>query len=140
VPEDFVALAVGGHEVAHVLDDAEDGDVDFLEHGDAFADDAEGGFLGCGDDDAAVERSGLAKGELGVAGAGREIDEEVIEFAPGDAVKELLDGLDDHGSAPNDGRIAFDEEAHGHEADAVIGRGNEFFVGADGGTVLNAHH
>ena len=140
VAEDFDAFAAGGGEVAHVLDDAEDGDIDFVEHADAFADDAEAGFLGSGDDDAAIEGNGLAKGKLGVAGAGREIDEEVIEIAPGDGGDELLDGFLDHGAAPDDGVVALDEEAHGHEFDAVVLGRDELFVFADGGFFVDAHH
>src|SRR5439155_11008861 len=39
--EDFEAFPGGSHEVAHVLDDAEDRHVDFFEHGDAFSHHAE---------------------------------------------------------------------------------------------------
>src|SRR5688572_11329022 len=39
VAKNFDALAARRGEIAHVLDDAEDRDVDFLEHRDPFADD-----------------------------------------------------------------------------------------------------
>src|SRR5882762_3839850 len=42
-------LAAWGYEVTHVLDDAQNRDVDLFKHGNAFADDAERGFLRRGD-------------------------------------------------------------------------------------------
>src|SRR5206468_1741808 len=120
VAEDFNALAAGGGEVAHVFDDAKDGNVHLLEHGDAFANDAKRGFLGRGDDDATVEWDGLAQGELGITGAGREINEQIIELAPFDGTEELLNGFHDHGAAPDDRLIAFDEETDAHDFHAVV--------------------
>src|ERR1051325_5458307 len=140
VAEDFDALAARRGEVAHVLNDAEDGHVHFLEHADAFAHDAERSFLRGGDDHAAVERDGLAKGELSVAGAGRKIDEEIIEFAPRHAEEKLLDGFDDHRSAPNYRRVAFNQETHAHQMHAVVGGRDDFLVGADGRFFVDAHH
>src|SRR6185436_9515302 len=67
-------------------------------------------------------------------------DEQVIEFAPGHAEKELLNRFDDHRPAPNHRRIAFDQEAHAHQMDAVIRRRNEFFIRVNGGLFVNAHH
>lgn len=140
VTEDFDAGAVGGGEEAHVFHQAEDGDIEFLEHGDAFTDDAEGGFLGGGDDDTAVEGHGLAEGELGVAGAGREVDEEGVEVAPVGLHEELLDRFNDHGAAPDHGLVIVDEEAETHEFDAVTGGGEEFFGAGDFGAFAATHH
>ena len=50
----------------------------------------EGDFLGGGDDDGAVEGEGLDDGELDVSGAGGEVEDEDVEFSPGDLVEELL--------------------------------------------------
>ena len=82
VAENFDALAAGRSEVAHVFHDAKDGHIDFFEHLDALADDAQRSFLRSGHDDAAVEWHGLAKRNLRIAGAGRQVDEQVVEFPP----------------------------------------------------------
>ena len=63
------------------------GHVDLLEHGDAFAHHAQRGFLRRGDDHAAVQRHGLAERELGVAGARRQVHQQIIQFAPVHRVK-----------------------------------------------------
>src|SRR6266403_2478826 len=61
VAEDFDALARGSGKVAHVFDDAEDGDVDLLEHGNALADHAQRGFLRGRHDHATVQWHSLAE-------------------------------------------------------------------------------
>ena len=73
---------------------------------------------------------GLHEGKLGVAGAGREVDEQHIEFAPLYVLDELLDGLHDHRAAPDDGRVVVDEEAHAHDFHAVAFEGHEGGSGA----------
>ena len=60
----------------------------------------------------------LHQRELGVAGAGREIDDEVVEPAPVDVAQKLLDDLHDDRAAPDGRRVALHEEAEGHELDA----------------------
>ena len=134
------ALALRRGEVAHVFHDSENGNVHFAEHGDAFSNDAERGLLGRGDDDSAVKRHGLAEGQLRVSGSGRKVDEQEVQLAPLDAGDELLDGFDNHGAAPDDGLIIFQQETHAHEFDAVIFRRNKFFVGAEAGPLADAHH
>ena len=75
VAEDFVfGAGVGGFEVGHVFDDAEDGDVHHFCHFDGFGDDHGDEFLGRGDDDDACDGEGLEDGEGDVAGAGGHVD------------------------------------------------------------------
>src|SRR4030095_8368087 len=62
VAENLDAFAAGGGEVAHVLNDPEDGHVNLFKHGHAFADNAERGLLRRGHDHTAVEGDGLAQG------------------------------------------------------------------------------
>ena len=134
------ALALRRSKVAHVFHDSENGNIHFAEHGDAFSNDAKRGFLGRGDDDPAVKRHGLAEGQLRVSGSGRKVDEQEVQLAPLDAGNELLDGFDNHGAAPDDRLLVFQQETHAHEFDAVILRRDEFFVGAEAGPLADAHH
>src|SRR5258706_9679138 len=62
----------------HVLDDADDRDADLLEHLEALPRIDEGDVLGRGDDHGAGDRHLLREGELDVAGAGRQVDHEVV--------------------------------------------------------------
>ena len=55
-----------------------------------------------GDDHRPGQRRALAQRELGVAGAGRQVDDEVIEFAPVDLGEERLHRLRDLRPAPDD--------------------------------------
>src|SRR6185369_17511188 len=53
--KNFDPLAIGRREITHVLHDAKDGNVYLVEHGDAFAHDAQRRFLRGGDDHTAIE-------------------------------------------------------------------------------------
>ena len=92
VAEDLDAPSgVGGDEVGHVLDDAEHGHGELLEHGDGLGGVLERDGLGRRDDDRAGDGDVLGGGHGGVAGAGRQVDDQVVELAPGDVAQELLD-------------------------------------------------
>lgn len=119
--ENVVDVAiVRADEVAHVFNEAQNGDVDFGEHGSGLAGIDEGNFLRGGDDDGAVERDGLNNGELDIAGAGREIEDEVVEVIPSDLAEELLGVAGGDGTADDDGSVIAEEEAHGDELEAVV--------------------
>ena len=72
-------LAVGAHEVAHVLDDAERRDVQLLVHRDRAPAVGERHLLRRRHDDRAGDRHRLAEAERDVAGARRQIDDEIVE-------------------------------------------------------------
>ena len=109
--------AVAAHVHAHVLDDAEHGHVDLLEHLEALAGVGERDVLRRGDDDGARDRHALRERELDVAGAGRHVDHEVVEIAPVRVAEQLGQRLRDHRSAPHHRLLGIDEEAdrHGRE-------------------------
>lgn len=49
-------------------------------------------------------------------------------------MKELLDGFEEHGTAPDEGGVFGPQEvADGHGLDAVGGEGEELVVGVEGG-------
>lgn len=103
IAEEVVAFAGIALEPGHVFDESEDGDVDFGEHGDGFACVDEGDFLRSGDDDGSIDGDGLDDGELDVAGAGWEVEDEVVEVFPSDLAEELLGVACGHGAADDDG-------------------------------------
>jgi len=110
-------LAVGAAEAAHVFDDADDGDLELFAEVDAFADVGECDLLGGGDDDGTVGVfEELDDGEGFVAGAGGRVDDEVVEVAPFDVLKELFDDVHFHGASPDEGVVVvFEEQGDGHD-------------------------
>ncbi len=105
--------------MAHVLDDAEDFDVDLVEHFEGLARVLQRDIGGGGDDDGAGERHGLHERDDDVAGAGREIDEEEVELAPFHLLEELADDLVEHGAAHDERLVAGGDESDGDDFDAV---------------------
>ena len=93
-----------------------------------------------GDDDGAGERDGLHERDDDVAGAGRQIDEEEVELAPGHLLEELADDLVEHGAAHDHGLVAGGDEADGDELDAVRVDGSIMVVVEDGGLARGAEH
>lgn len=94
--------AVGAEEVAHVFDDAYDGDGHHFGHLDGLFDDHADKLLGGGDDDDAVKRERLEDAQGDVAGAGGHIDEEIV-YVPDDVGPELGHDAADDRAAPDDG-------------------------------------
>ena len=93
------------------------------------------------DDDGAGEREELAQGQRDVAGAGREVDQQVVQVGPLGVVQEqLLEGAVGHRAAPDEGLVLLDERADGDGVDAVdVVR--EDLVAADArGDALDAEH
>ena len=94
LPEDVVLAIrqIRRREVRHVLDDAEDRDArpSRTSMSPLRASISETSFGG-GHDHGARERRLLGQRERGVAGAGRQVDHEVVELAPVDVGEELLD-------------------------------------------------
>ncbi len=111
--------AIGADVGAHVLDDADDGDADLLEHLEALARVEQRDVLRRGDDDRTRDRHLLRQRELDVAGARRQVDHEIVELAPVGLAQQLLERAGDHRAAPYHGRFRVDEEADRHRLYAV---------------------
>ena len=112
VAEDLVVVtARRALVVAHVLDDAEDRNLDLLEHRDALHDVDDRDLLRRRHHHRARDRDQLRQRELHVAGAGRQIADEVVELAPLDVAEELLEQAVHHRAAPHDRLVLVDEEA-----------------------------
>ena len=66
----------------------------------------------------AGQRRLLRHGELRVAGAGRQIDDENVEIAPRHLAQHLRDRRDHHRPAPDHGVVFLDQKADRHHLDA----------------------
>src|SRR5579859_2059141 len=133
-------VAMRASEGAHVLDDAEDFDIDLAKHFDGFAHVGKSDGGRRGDDDRARDSDGLNEGELHVAGAGREVDDEVIELAPLDTPQELRDDAVQHGAAPDHGLVAGIQQAHGDHFHAGDLDGDDAFFRGGLGLLEGAEH
>ena len=117
-PEQRVPGAVGGHELTHVLDHARDLHVGASRHvGDAHRDLLRGERR-CGDHEHLRLRQHAGEAHLDVAGAGRHVDQQVVEVAPPHVGEELLERLGEDEAAPHErGAFVVDEEAHRHDVE-----------------------
>ena len=112
--------AVRADEVAHVLDDAEHRHVDLAEHRQPLAGVDQRHVLRRRDDHRAGERDALRQRQLRVAGARRQVDDQVVERAPFDVAEELLERLHHHRPAPDHRRVGLHDEAERHQLHAVL--------------------
>ena len=126
---------------AHVLDDAEHGHCDLLEHPEALACIEQRDVLRRRDDDRAAHGHALRQRELDVPGAGRHVHDEVVEVAPVGIGQQLRQRLRDHGTAPDHRLLLLDEEADRHDLDAVRDeRLHALAVGRRGTLALQPEH
>ena len=105
-------------EARHVFDQAQDRNAHLLEHRDAAPRVDQGDVLRRRDDDRAGQRRLLRHGELRVAGAGRQVDDENIEIVPCHFAQHLRDRRDHHRPAPDHGVVFLDQKADRHHLDA----------------------
>jgi len=120
VTEDIRALAaVGAGEGAHVLDDPKNLDLHLLEHPQAPAGDLEAHGLWCRYDHHPRQRHALCQRQLGVAGTGREVEDQVVQRSPLHAVDEHLQVLSHHRPAQDGWFVVCGEHAHRHHLQAV---------------------
>ena len=116
------------HVVAHVLDDAQDGDVDLAEHRQAFARVDQRDVLRRRHHHRAGQRHFLRQRELRVAGARREIDDHEVQRSPFHVGEELIERFHHHRSAPDHRRIGIGDQTERHRLDAVILHRDDFFI------------
>ena len=126
----------GRGEPCHVLDKAQDGNIDFVagEHGYGFACVGECYLLRGRDDDSAGNSKGLHQCQVYVRCAGGHVDDKVVKVAPVGLFDQLFQGVRGQGAAPQDGRVTVDEKAYREQAHAEgFGRDNQ--IAAVGGFV-----
>ena len=109
-----------GDEVAHVLDHAEDRRAELLEHPHRPHRVVQRHLLRRRDDDRAGQRQQLAERQRHVAGAGRQVDDQVIELRPlGVVEQQLLERAVRHRAAPDERLVLLDERADRDRVNAV---------------------
>ena len=138
--EDLVRDAVVAPEPAHVLDHADDVELDLLGHRGGALRDRLRGRLRRGDDHDLGARQELAHRERDVARARWHVDDEVVGLVPGHVGEELLERLVEHRPPPDDRLVLGDEEAHGEQPDPVARRRDHAVVLGELGPVLDAEH
>ena len=99
-----------------------------LEHVHAFLHVGEGHGLGRRDDDGAFHRNVVHQGDVDVAGARRQVDQEVVQRSPLHLQDHLLEGAAGHRPAPDERLARLGEIADGHPLDAVFLDGDEEFL------------
>src|SRR5439155_11031265 len=120
VAEDVgLVMAVGTYEVAHVLDDAQRGDVELLVHRNRATGIGERHLLRRRDHDRACHRNRLAQAERDIAGAWRHVDDQIVELGPTHFAKKLLEGPVEHRTPPDDRGILAGEKAHRNHLQTV---------------------
>src|SRR5260221_2911736 len=140
--EDLLTLAaVLADEVAHVLDDAEERHVHLAEHGQALARVDKGDVLRGRHNDGAGQRDALGERELGIACAGRKVEDHGVERAPLHVGEELVERLHHHRPAPDHRSVGIGDEAEGHGLDAMVLHRQDLLVGlVDDRRSVNAEH
>ena len=93
-------------------------DVHLLEHRDAAPRIDQRDVLRRRDDHRTRQRRLLRHGELRIAGAGRQVDDQDIEIAPRHLAQHLRDRRDHHRAAPDHGEVFLDQKADRHHLDA----------------------
>ena len=114
-------------EPCHVLHQSQDGHIDLLVlvHVDTLACVSQSHLLGRAHDDGPRDGQRLHEGEVDVAGAGRRVEDEVVEFTPVGIPDELLEGVAGHASAPQCSLFGVDEEADAQHLDAILLDGDD---------------
>ena len=102
-----------------VLYDAQHVHVQLADHVDAAPGVQAGQILGSAHHHKAVHGEGLHDGEGRIRGARRQVDHQVVQFPPIGGLKELVDGVVDHGTPPDYGLLLILlKKAHGNHFDA----------------------
>ena len=107
------------HVHGHVLDDAQHRHLDLLEHPQRLARVEQRDVLRRGDDDRRRHRHALRQRELDVAGARRQVDDQVVQVLPQRGGQQLLQVLRGHRAAPDRRRVLAEEQADRHRLQAV---------------------
>ena len=139
--EDVRLMAAARTDVKrHVLDNSEHRNIHLPEHVEALARVQKRNVLRRGDDDGAGQRHLLSHRQLRVAGARRHVDDQDVQFAPGDVAQHLLKRRLNHGAAPDHRRILGHQKAHGHHLHAVVLERRQGLAVGRVGTAGDSHH
>ena len=133
---------LGRREARHVLDHARDLEVEAARRLGRALSDLLRGRLRRRDDHELRLRQELRERHRDVAGARRQVDQQVVELAPLDVLEELADRLVEHRPAPGDRLVAaLEEELDRHDPDAVVDlERKDLPLGRHHRLAVHAHH
>jgi len=118
-------LRVAMAEIGHILNDAADPDVHLFEHVDGAPHISKRYFLrGCYHDHGNTG-DGLGDRDGRISRTWRQIHYQAIEVPPHHVIQQLLDGLGDQRSAPDESLFAFHEKAERHDLQPKLLRGQQ---------------
>ncbi len=139
--EDRESLAARGREARHVLDHAEDLEVDLGGHvSGPLGDRLRGRLRRCHDHDL-CGRQELGQGHRDVASPRGQVEQQVVQLAPVHVLEELGDRLVKHRPAPDDGGVVLEKEPDRHRLDpARRQRRNDLPLSRDLWTPIDAEH
>ena len=115
-------------------------DIQLLEHPDRSSSVILSDSLWSADDDRSSQRQLLRKGQRDIAGSRWQIDEQIVQFAPGGLVEKLGKGLVCHGASPDHRFLGIDELRVGHRLDAGYFEWIEHVASGRGGHVVETEH
>eukprot|EP01139_Manchomonas_bermudensis_P023940 Amastigsp_a841762_12.p2 type:complete len:208 gc:universal Amastigsp_a841762_12:284-907(+) len=129
VPEDVLAgAACAALVIRHVLDHAQNRNVDRLEHVDPFDCGEQRNVLGSRHDHSTAKRHSLGEGEMRVACSRRSVHDQVVKGSPSCFPQHLLQHGHDHRAAPDRWRrLTRRQEPHAHDRKPKVVLRNEPF-------------
>src|SRR5262245_46238049 len=98
----MLSRTVVTNEVAHILDDPQNRNMNLLEHVERFSHVCQGDFLRSCDEDCSLDGNKLGKAKLRVPGTRRHVDDQVVQVSPLDVIEKLSHSRVKHGTAPDD--------------------------------------
>ena len=134
-------VAMGTDEPAHVLHEPQHRDVHLVEHRLRLDGVGQGHVLRRGHYHRAADADLLRDGELDVAGAGRQIEDQVVQVTPAHVAQQLHQGAVQHRAPPDHRLIGIDEEPDADHLHAERGERDDALAVFAGRTrAEQAHH
>ena len=141
MPEDLVPLiAIGTDEIAHVLDDPQDRNLQLLEHLEPFARIDEAHVLRRRHDNHPRHAHHLGHRKLRITGTRRQIDDEIVQLSPLNISGKLADELVHHRTSPDDRTVGIREKAHRDHLHSMTLERQDLIVLPHLGLALDAKH
>mmetsp|Transcript_28967 Transcript_28967/g.55477 ORF Transcript_28967/g.55477 Transcript_28967/m.55477 type:complete len:221 (+) Transcript_28967:990-1652(+) len=132
--------AVGADMRAHILDHADDRDVQLVEHVDPFAGVDQGHILRGRDDNRSIHGCLLRQRHLHVTRARRKVHDQHIQRAPLHLRHHLLQRAHQHRTTPDHRLILVRHQADGHHRDAVVAHRQDRLAVRRGRTTGHPEH
>ena len=132
--------AFGANILAHILNHAQNGRVQRGEHIQSLSRIQQRDILRGRDHNGASQLSLLAQCQLNIPGAGRQVDDQDVQFPPLHLIEHLLQCAHQHRTAPDNRLIRIDHQTDRHHRNAMgLERNNNLTIGT-GRAFAHAHH